>query len=103
MSGLFAPILLRRAGLAVDIYERVDVELTGRGAGIVTHPEMRAVLKAAGCDPSHDLGVDAATRRTLDRTGRVVGEFACPQTLTSWDRVFRMLRERFPAEHYHLG
>ncbi len=103
MSGLFAAILLRRAGFTVDICERVEVELTGRGAGIVTHPEMRAVLKAAGCDPARDLGVDVTSRRTLDRTGRVAGEYACPQTLTSWDRVFRMLRERFPAEHYHLG
>jgi len=103
MSGLFAGTLLRKAGLAVDIYERADVELTARGAGIVTHPEMRAVLRAAGCDPSRDLGVDVASRRTLDSAGRVIGEHACPQTLTSWDRVFRMLREKFPAEHYHLG
>ena len=103
MSGLFAGMLIRRAGLAVDIYERADVELTGRGAGIVTHPQMRAVLKAAGCDPARDLGVEVASRRTLDRAGRVVGEYACPQTLTSWDRVFRMLREKFPAGHYRLG
>jgi 2-polyprenyl-6-methoxyphenol hydroxylase-like FAD-dependent oxidoreductase len=103
MSGLFAGTLLRKAGLAVDIYERADVELTARGAGIVTHPEMRAVLRAAGCDPTRDLGVEVLSRRTLDRSGRVIGEHACPQTLTSWDRVFRMLREKFPAEHYHLG
>jgi 2-polyprenyl-6-methoxyphenol hydroxylase-like FAD-dependent oxidoreductase len=107
MSGLFAGLLIRRAGLAADVYERAETELTGRGAGIVTHPEMRAVLEAAGCDPTHDptqaLGVDVASRRTLDRAGRVLGEYSCPQTLTSWDRVFRMLREQFPAEHYHLG
>ena len=103
MSGLFAAILLRRAGLTVDIYERVEVELTGRGAGIVTHAEMRAVLSAAGCDPSPDLGVEVEIRRTLDRSGRVLGERSCPQTVTSWDRVFRMLREQFPAAHYHLG
>jgi 2-polyprenyl-6-methoxyphenol hydroxylase-like FAD-dependent oxidoreductase len=103
MSGLFAAILLRRAGFDVDIFERVDVELTGRGAGIVTQPEMRAVLAAAGCRPDKDLGIDIASRRTLDRAGRVVGHYACPQTLTSWDRVFRMLREVFPAERYHLG
>jgi 2-polyprenyl-6-methoxyphenol hydroxylase-like FAD-dependent oxidoreductase len=107
MSGLFAAILIRRAGFTVDICERVDVELTGRGAGIVTHPEMRAVLATAGCDPtrdpSGDLGVDVASRRALDRTGRVLGDFACAQTLTSWDRVFRLLREQFPAAHYHLG
>jgi len=103
MSGLFAGTLLGRAGLAVDVYERVEAELTGRGAGIVTHPQMRAVLEAAGCEASHDLGVDVASRRTLDRVGRVVGEYACPQTLTSWDRVFRLLRENFPGESYHRG
>jgi 2-polyprenyl-6-methoxyphenol hydroxylase-like FAD-dependent oxidoreductase len=103
MSGLFAAILLRRAGCEVDIFERADTELTGRGAGIVTHAAMRAVLRDAGCDPGRDLGVDVAGRRTLDRSGHPVGDFACPQTLTSWDRVFRMLRERFPATRYHLG
>jgi len=103
MSGLFAAILLRRAGWTVDIYERVDVELTGRGAGIVTHAEMRDVLRAAGCDPSRDLGIDVTSRRTLDSSGQVVGQQACPQTLTSWDRVFRMLREVLSTETYHLG
>jgi 2-polyprenyl-6-methoxyphenol hydroxylase-like FAD-dependent oxidoreductase len=103
MSGLFAAILLRRAGWEADIYERVDVGLIGRGAGIVTHEEMRAVLRAAGCDPSKDLGVDVTMRRTLDRSGAVAGDFVCPQTLTSWDRVFRMLRQEFPDQRYHIG
>jgi 2-polyprenyl-6-methoxyphenol hydroxylase-like FAD-dependent oxidoreductase len=103
MSGLFAAILLRRAGWEVDVYERVDVGLIGRGAGIVTHAEMRAVLRAAGCDPSADFGVEITMRRTLDRSGACVGEYACPQTSTSWDRVFRMLRQQFPDAHYHIG
>jgi 2-polyprenyl-6-methoxyphenol hydroxylase-like FAD-dependent oxidoreductase len=103
MSGLFAAILLRRAGWDAEVYERVDVGLIGRGAGIVTHEEMRAVLRAAGCDPSKDLGVDITMRRTLDRSGAVAGEFGCAQTLTSWDRVFRMLREQFPDDRYHIG
>jgi 2-polyprenyl-6-methoxyphenol hydroxylase-like FAD-dependent oxidoreductase len=101
MSGLFAAILLRRAGWHVDIYERVERELTGRGAGIVTHAQMRAVLRAAGCDPGRDLGVDIESRRTLDRAGHLLGQQLCPQTLTSWDRVFRMLRDEFPASNYH--
>ncbi len=103
MSGLFAAILLRQAGWQADIYERVDVGLIGRGAGIVTHAEMRAVLRAAGCDPDRDLGIDISQRRTLDRSGRIIGEHACPQTLTSWDRVFRMLRAQCPDRHYHIG
>ena len=38
MSGLFAGLQLRARGFAVDIYERVDSELSGRGAGIVAQP-----------------------------------------------------------------
>jgi len=103
MSGLFAANLLARAGWRAEIYERADAELSGRGAGIVTHGEMRDVLRAAGCDPGRDLGIEVAGRKTLDRAGRVIGAYDCPQTLTSWDRVFRMLRDEFPAERYHLG
>jgi 2-polyprenyl-6-methoxyphenol hydroxylase-like FAD-dependent oxidoreductase len=103
MSGLFAAILLRRAGWQADVFERVDAGLFGRGAGIVTHAEMRSVLRAAGCDPSTDLGIDVAERRTLDRSGALAGTFGCPQTLTSWDRVFRMLRAELPDQYYHVG
>ena len=40
MSGLLSGLLLRRAGWDVDIYERVDSELSGRGAGIVAQQEL---------------------------------------------------------------
>jgi 2-polyprenyl-6-methoxyphenol hydroxylase-like FAD-dependent oxidoreductase len=103
MSGLFTAALLARAGWHAEIYERAESELTGRGAGIVTHAPMRAVLAAAGCDPSRDLGIGVESRRVLDRSGAVIGSHRCPQTHTSWDRVFRLLRESFPAERYHLG
>jgi 2-polyprenyl-6-methoxyphenol hydroxylase-like FAD-dependent oxidoreductase len=103
MSGLFAASLLARAGWTAAIYERAEAELSGRGAGIVTHAAMRAVLRAVGCDRTRDIGIEVAGRRTLDRSGRVIGHFGCAQTVTSWDRVFRMLRENFPADRYHLG
>jgi 2-polyprenyl-6-methoxyphenol hydroxylase-like FAD-dependent oxidoreductase len=103
MSGLFAANLLSQVGWRAEIYERAEAELSGRGAGIVTHGEMRDVLRAAGCDPGRDLGIEVAGRKTLDRAGQVIGRYHCPQTLTSWDRVFRMLQENFPARRYHLG
>jgi 2-polyprenyl-6-methoxyphenol hydroxylase-like FAD-dependent oxidoreductase len=103
MSGLSTAILLARAGWRAEVYERVERELTGRGAGIVTHAPMRAVLAAADCEPAGDLGVEVAGRRTLDRAGVVIGHHQCPQTLTSWDRVFRLLRAELPAARYHLG
>jgi len=103
MAGLFAALLLRQLGWTVDVFERAAVELTGRGAGIVTHAELCAVMQAIGLDPTKDLGVAVSGRKTLDASGNLIATFACPQVVTSWDRVFRMLREAFPADRYHLG
>ncbi len=58
MSGLFAGLLLRQRGFDVDIYERVESELAGRGAGIVAQPAVADTLRGLGIDPV-DLGVDA--------------------------------------------
>ena len=103
MSGLFTALLLRRNRWDVDIFERSDVELSGRGAGIVTHPELRDALRALGLETTADFGVEVLRRRTFDRDGRLIGEQDCPQTETSWNRLFQLLRDAFPAERYHLG
>jgi 2-polyprenyl-6-methoxyphenol hydroxylase-like FAD-dependent oxidoreductase len=103
MSGLFAGLLLRRRGWDVDIFERSPVPMAGRGAGIVTHPELRAALGLAGIAVGPDLGVPIALRRTLDRDGTIIGEYACPQIATSWNKLFEMLKDGFPADRYRLG
>src|SRR5262245_25140002 len=95
MSGLLAALLLERAGWEVDVFERVESELAGRGAGIVAQPDLIATLRR--------LGVEITTRKILDASGRLAGEFACPQVLTAWERVYRALRDAFPAQHYHRG
>src|SRR5215470_3960507 len=102
MSGLLAGLLLRRAGWEVDIYERVESELAGRGAGIVAQPDLIETLRRLGIDPT-DLGVEITTRKILDASGRLAGEFVCPQVLTAWERVYRVLRDALPAERYHRG
>lgn len=102
MSGLLAALLLKRAGWDVDVFERVESELAGRGAGIVAQPDLIATLARLGIDPT-DLGVEITTRKILDASGRLAGEFVCPQVLTAWERVYRMLRDAFPAERYHRG
>ena len=102
MSGLLAALLLRRAGWDVDVFERVESELAGRGAGIVAQPDLIETLRRLGIDAT-DLGVEITTRKILDTSGRVAGKFACPQVLTAWERVYRLLRDAFPREHYHRG
>src|ERR1700733_2166648 len=100
MSGLLAGIMLDRRGWDVVVVERVSSELAGRGAGIVAQAELIARMNALGLD-TRDLGVAMTTRQILDRSGRVTASIACPQVLTAWERVYRVLRDAFPPERYH--
>lgn len=102
MSGLLSGLLLQRAGWAVDIYERVETELSGRGAGIVAQQELIARLRKLSL-ATDELGVQITTRKILDAEGRLTHEFNCPQVLTAWERVYRLLRDAFPAANYHRG
>lgn len=103
MSGLFAALYLGQRGWRVDILERSPVPLTGRGAGIMTHPEMRRALADLGIDSSRDFGVAVEQRLVLDRAGEAIARRECPQTATSWNRLFEMLTDAFGRERYHLG
>jgi 2-polyprenyl-6-methoxyphenol hydroxylase-like FAD-dependent oxidoreductase len=102
MSGLLAGIMLSRRGWDVDIFERVANELAGRGAGIVAQAELIARLKGLGLD-TRDLGVAMTTRKILDRAGRTTLTLECPQVLTAWERVYRVLRDAFAPARYHRG
>jgi 2-polyprenyl-6-methoxyphenol hydroxylase-like FAD-dependent oxidoreductase len=102
MSGLFAGLLLRKAGWDVDIFERVEGELSGRGAGIVAQPDLIAALESLALVPQ-DLGVGVETRRVFASAGCIVVEGDCPQVMTAWERVYRLLRDAFPPERYHRG
>jgi len=102
IGGLAAAILLRQAGWEVEVFERVNVELSGRGAGIVTHPPLLAALEAAGAATA-DLGVISEYRVGLDGQGAEIARFAFPQLVTSWDCLQARLRARVPDACYHLG
>jgi 2-polyprenyl-6-methoxyphenol hydroxylase-like FAD-dependent oxidoreductase len=103
MSGLFAALYLRRAGWQADVYERSPVALVGRGAGIMTHPEMHSALAELGIDSSRDFGVPVEHRLVLNGAGDVICERCYPQVATSWNRLFDMLSVALGSESYHLG
>lgn len=102
IGGLFTAAALRRAGWDVDVFERSDVELAGRGAGIVTHPVLIDALIALGADTC-DLGVAVEERVSFDRAAERVAAFAYPQIVTSWDRLHGILRALIPDDRHHLG
>ena len=103
MAGLSAGLFLRQRGWSVDIYERSSDELTSRGAGIVSHPELLALLAEAGARTDTEFGVPIEDRRVVDRDGKIVARFTYPQIATSWTRLLHMLGDIFPREHYHLS
>lgn len=102
IGGLAAAALLDRAGWEVEVFERVEVELSGRGAGIVTHPPLLAALESAGADTAN-LGVVSEYRVGFDAQGAEIARFAFPQLVTSWDCLQARLRARVPDSRYHLG
>ena len=103
MSGLLAGLALARRGWDVAVYERVAEPLAGRGAGIVAQPELKAALRALGLDADHDLGVEVPTRVMYAHDGGVTHRIDWSQTMTSWDRVFHLLKAALPQSLYHRG
>jgi 2-polyprenyl-6-methoxyphenol hydroxylase-like FAD-dependent oxidoreductase len=107
MSGLLAAIMLERRGWQVDVFERAETELAGRGAGIVAQPELIGRLGALGLDGfgegGRDPGVAVSARRILGKDGSVTLTAIRPQVLTAWELVYRALRDAFPAANYHRG
>ncbi|HEU5282825.1 MAG TPA: FAD binding domain-containing protein [Burkholderiales bacterium] len=103
LGGLFAGILLRQGGWRVDIFERVPEALTGRGAGIATHPELLDILVRCGARADDSVGVEVPGRVVLDASGRPVGELPMRQIFTSWSRLHALLEAQLPPAQYHAG
>jgi 2-polyprenyl-6-methoxyphenol hydroxylase-like FAD-dependent oxidoreductase len=103
MAGLFAAVLLRRAGWDVRIFERSVGELASRGAGIATHDELYAAFAQAGVRLSAGMGVESLGRVTFARDGTVIGELPMRQIMTSWSLMYRFLRAQCAPGDYVGG
>lgn len=97
LGGLLAANLLARAGHAVTVLEKAAGSLDGRGAGIVTHRPLIDALRAAGATVDDTLGVPVQRRVALDVHGDTVASTDCAQLLTSWSRLYALLRALLPA------
>jgi 2-polyprenyl-6-methoxyphenol hydroxylase-like FAD-dependent oxidoreductase len=103
LGGLLAAHLLRSAGWEVTVFERNADDLTGRGAGLSTHPQLLEILRRVGIDFDESMGVRVDTVLCLDRSGRVYLEEKTQRVMSSWGRLYRSLRDPLPAESYRLG
>jgi 2-polyprenyl-6-methoxyphenol hydroxylase-like FAD-dependent oxidoreductase len=103
LGGLMAANLLHRAGHEVQVLERSPRSLEGRGAGIVTHASLLHALRQAGAKVDDTLGVHVASRVVLAPDGSTTCRWDYPQILTSWGRLYALLREALPASCHRLG
>jgi 2-polyprenyl-6-methoxyphenol hydroxylase-like FAD-dependent oxidoreductase len=103
LGGLLAANLLARDGWDVEVFEQADEALAGRGAGIISHPELFRVLQIIGVTLDDSYGVDIPLRATYDRSGAMLARLESQQIFTSWGRLYQLLKPAFPAGRYHLG
>jgi 2-polyprenyl-6-methoxyphenol hydroxylase-like FAD-dependent oxidoreductase len=103
LGGLFVANMLHRDGHDVQVLEKVKGSMNGRGAGIVSHDVLVQSLERAGLDVQATLGVEVPGRVLLDQSGKSLIAFDMPQVLTSWSRLYQILRSAFPADCYHQG
>lgn len=100
LGGLLAANLLRSIGWKVQVFERVGDDLASRGAGIGTHEELLDIMHRVGITVDASIGVHPESRTCLDRAGNIQHTMPRPRILSSWGRLYRALKDAFPAEDY---
>jgi 2-polyprenyl-6-methoxyphenol hydroxylase-like FAD-dependent oxidoreductase len=102
LGGLLAANMLRTIGWEAQVYERVGDDLASRGAGIGTHEELLDIMDRIGIRVDTSIGVRPESRTCFDREGRVIHRLPRPRILSSWGRLYRALKDAFPAADYHF-
>jgi 2-polyprenyl-6-methoxyphenol hydroxylase-like FAD-dependent oxidoreductase len=103
LGGLLAAHLLRDVGWDAVVFERNAEDLTGRGAGVSTHPQLVDILARIGIGFDDSMGIKVDTLICLDRSGRIYLQEKTARTMSSWGRLYRALRDLLPEESYRLG
>ena len=103
LGGLFNAIALRSLGYEVEVFEKSSGLMKDRGAGIVFRHEVGEFLTRYQVAPLESVVVPVRTRRYLDVDGTVSQEGAMPQAMTSWDALYRKLRDAYGDDHYNTG
>lgn len=104
MGGLFAGIALYQAGHDVTVYERTERgRMEDRGAGIIAHPEMLAYLEQQGIADWDEIATFTSRTQHLDCDGTPVDTEGLATYTTSWDTLYRGLREELPDDAYRMG
>lgn len=103
ISGLTAALMLRDAGIEVDVYERSPQPLSGFGTGIVVQPELVRYILEQGIE-LESLSVPSSSMEYVDAlTGTKFGSVPAEWRFTSYDSVYGALYKLFGPDRYHTS
>ena len=100
LGGLLVANMLRLSGWQVQVFERVGDDLASRGAGIGTHEELLDIMDRIGARVDTSIGVHPESRTCLDRNGKAIHKMPRPRILSSWGRLYRVMKDALPVEDY---
>src|SRR6516162_5620353 len=100
LGGLLAAHLLRAAGWHAIVFERNEEELTGRGVGLGTHPQLIAVLRRVGIAFDETMGVRVSKVVCLDRGGQVISRQPMARTMSGCSLLYRALLYALSSQDY---
>lgn len=103
IGGLSAGIALMDSGHDVHIYERSAGEMKDRGAGLVIQHDMMEYFIEQRISTRSVFGVSATKRQILDDKGRAALLYPNDTVFTSWNYIWRQLKDHFPAASYSSG
>src|SRR3984885_11052335 len=103
LGGVMAAQLLRSTGWDAWVFERNDEELSSRGVGLGTHPQLIAILKRAGVAFDETMGITPPRGVCLDGSGAIINEQPMARALSGWARLYRAWLDGLPAQSYRLG
>ncbi|MFZ0222436.1 MAG: FAD-dependent monooxygenase, partial [Candidatus Nitrosopolaris sp.] len=103
LGGLSSALALRCVNCDVDVFERSQGEMKSRGAGLVVQMELIDFLKEHGIVAEEAISIPAYKRQYLSQDGSIQWEEQTLQLMTSWDTLYRQLRNALPDNLYHNG
>jgi 2-polyprenyl-6-methoxyphenol hydroxylase-like FAD-dependent oxidoreductase len=96
LGGLSSALALRCVDCDVDVFERSRGAMKSRGAGLVVQTELIDFLKQHGIVAEEAISIPAYKRRYLSQEGTIRWEEQTLQRMTSWDILYRQLRNALP-------
>lgn len=103
LGGLTAALVLRDLGCDVMVFERSPTTLIGQGAGIVLNPVTVRYLRERGGFDLDAVSVSARWARYIGARGETLHEAPCRYRFSSYNALYRGLRDLLPDAAYRLG